>query len=467
MITKLEISGFKSFSNFSVDLAPFVVVAGLNGAGKSNFFEALQLLSDLAKMPLRQAFSQQQRGDVIELFTQYPDGEIATQMDFAVEMLVDTSVSDSWGGRAVVEFTRMRYELKIERKPDPRGIEGLFIQHESLSTIPRAIDQWYDAYVGNENTARRHPVNAAAYFFINTRSKKDKTQVQLFLTIGGVTPFVSADLSNMESTMLSVAERINTRNALAARNALRNCLVLQLDPAALSAPSDVYKSEKKITANGKDLSATLYRIKNQDPRIFKDISLELTSLIPSILEIEVAVSPVENKYVLSLKTDDGRSFSSKVFSEGTLRLLALLTLKHDPMQRGVLCFEEPENGVNPMRLVQLCGLLRDMSTNFQADPQVEFPLQQVLINTHSPVLVGEVCRMEGFEKWGMLLFARQVTRISEGKKWKHTVISPVSLNEKQEMFWEKDLHPGLRAVNRVELLQYLETAKFEDTPNES
>jgi AAA15 family ATPase/GTPase len=75
MITKLEISGFKSFSNFSVDLAPFTVVAGLNGAGKSNFFEALQLLSDLARMPLRQAFSQQQRGDVIELFTQFPDGE--------------------------------------------------------------------------------------------------------------------------------------------------------------------------------------------------------------------------------------------------------------------------------------------------------------------------------------------------------------------------------------------------------
>lgn len=32
MITRLEIDGFKSFDNFKVDLSPFVVVAGINGA---------------------------------------------------------------------------------------------------------------------------------------------------------------------------------------------------------------------------------------------------------------------------------------------------------------------------------------------------------------------------------------------------------------------------------------------------
>jgi predicted ATPase len=33
-----------------------------------------------------------------------------------------------------------------------------------------------------------------------------------------------------------------------------------------------------------------------------------------------------------------------------LRLLALVTLKNDLQHRGVLCFEDPENGVHPFHL---------------------------------------------------------------------------------------------------------------------
>ena len=55
MITKLEIDGFKSFRDFSIEFSPFTVVAGKNASGKSNLFDALELLSRCATYDLRMA----------------------------------------------------------------------------------------------------------------------------------------------------------------------------------------------------------------------------------------------------------------------------------------------------------------------------------------------------------------------------------------------------------------------------
>jgi|GEM_PF-3286084 len=82
MITRIEIDGFKSFSNFVMDFSPMTVVAGANASGKSNLFDALQLLSRIAEVDdLRVAFGEQ-RGDAKELFTQYDDNHYAEQMTF-------------------------------------------------------------------------------------------------------------------------------------------------------------------------------------------------------------------------------------------------------------------------------------------------------------------------------------------------------------------------------------------------
>ncbi len=56
MITQIEIDGFKTFSDFKLELAPFQVLVGPNGSGKSNLFDALHLLSRLAEYDLLTAF---------------------------------------------------------------------------------------------------------------------------------------------------------------------------------------------------------------------------------------------------------------------------------------------------------------------------------------------------------------------------------------------------------------------------
>ena len=92
MITYLKINGFKSFHNFEMEFTPFTVIAGANASGKSNLFDALTLISRLAETDnLKKAFSEQ-RGEFIELFTQYGDENFANQIDFEIEMLVNNKV---------------------------------------------------------------------------------------------------------------------------------------------------------------------------------------------------------------------------------------------------------------------------------------------------------------------------------------------------------------------------------------
>jgi len=128
---------------------PLTVVAGANASGKSNLFDALQLLSRLAETDLKTAFSEQ-RGNPSELFTQYDEDLYAEEMDFIVEMLVNRKVSDNWGGKAELNNTRLRYRLVIERRSSELGIDHLAVKHEHLEKIKPEKDNWVKHILAKE-----------------------------------------------------------------------------------------------------------------------------------------------------------------------------------------------------------------------------------------------------------------------------------------------------------------------------
>ena len=145
MITRIELDGFKTFQDFSLDLSPLQVIVGANGVGKSNLFDALQLLSRLADSDLRTAF-QAMRGEVGELFTIRADGQTASRIRLAVELLVNRHVQDDWGIHQELTYPRMRYELEIARRRDELGLVRLYVEHEFLTAIPRKGDRWTKKY---------------------------------------------------------------------------------------------------------------------------------------------------------------------------------------------------------------------------------------------------------------------------------------------------------------------------------
>src|SRR5262245_54278963 len=70
MLRWIKIKGYKSLQDVEVELQPLVVLLGPNAAGKSNFLDALQLLSRMvACRILKEAFDPPYRGKPLESFT--------------------------------------------------------------------------------------------------------------------------------------------------------------------------------------------------------------------------------------------------------------------------------------------------------------------------------------------------------------------------------------------------------------
>ena len=70
MLKRIRIQGYKSLADVDVRLKPLSVLFGPNAAGKSNFLDAIQLLSRIAtSKTLREAFEPPYRGKPLESFS--------------------------------------------------------------------------------------------------------------------------------------------------------------------------------------------------------------------------------------------------------------------------------------------------------------------------------------------------------------------------------------------------------------
>ncbi len=440
MITCIELDGFKSFQNFKLELSPFQVIIGANGAGKSNLFDALRLLSHLANADLRTAF-QDLRGEAGELFTSLPDGRSVDHMSLAVEMFVERQVQDSWGAQAELKYPRLRYELSISRRTDERNLERLYVDRESLVPIQRGKDEWLQRHgISKENWLPKLTGGRAP--FITT---KDETN-EISLHQDGRSGRKSSVAEKVERTILSGVFNTEFPHVFAAREEMRLWKFLHLNPESLRQPSPML-AQPFMDSDGKNLPTALARMKAEDEFILNDISRDLANLVPGILKVEVEEDRTRDQYLMQVYTQDGQVFSSRVLSDGTLRALALVALKNDPQHRGVLCFEEPENGVHPFRLQNLVKVLSELATDFSAKEQ---PLRQLLINTHSPVLASQP------KIWPNLLFADMVTRLQPQQHQQMRVTRIVPVKPPHQLNLELEEEYTLDQV-----IKYLNTSDFQ------
>ena len=388
MITAVKVTGFKSFTRFRLRLEPFQVIVGPNAVGKSNLFDALKLLSRLAEFDIRTAF-QGIRGEAGELFTVFPDGTAADVMRFKVDLLLSPEVTDSWGRTAELGHTRMRYTLQIRRLKDSRGLENLRLDEESLVPIRKVDDDWARSVSPDWERVPRY--------------RSGRTLKPLILTAnqnGIPTATLNQDgrkgrqrqypIAKMESTLLSSLQNAEFPHGFAVREEMRGWMFLHLAPVALRSPSSRVAPER-IDPAGQYLPNVLARMRKQDEYLLTDVSNDLANLVPGMTGVEVEEDQARDRFVIWVRTADGGKFSSRVLSDGTLRLLALAAIKNDPMHSGVLLLEEPENGVHPFRVRQVVSLLRDMT----GPPEENGGrLRQLIVNTHSPTVVSQLQDLE-------------------------------------------------------------------------
>jgi predicted ATPase len=401
LITLIELDGFKTFQDFKLELSPLQVIVGPNGAGKSNLFDALHLLTRLVETDLRSAF-QELRGDAVELFTTSPDGHSVNKMALAVEMLVDRDIQDSWGAQAELKYTRMRYDLEIIRRTDEQGLERLYVTRESLKAIARSDDQWSRSHDLSTQNSWLPKLTGGRSSFISTELKDGQSTIHLHQDGHGGRK--SSVAEKIERTVLSGVTNTEFPHAFAAREEIRTWKFLQLNPEVLRYPSSMLATPY-LSPEGHNLATVLARMQAEERFSITDVSTDLANLVPGLLKVEVEKDQAHNQYVVKATMQDQTIFSSRVLSDGTLRMLALATLKNDPQHKGVLCFEEPENGVHPSRLKNIASLLRELATDFRDPAQVGKPLRQLLVNTHSPSFISQS------DVRNALLFAYTATRV--------------------------------------------------------
>jgi hypothetical protein len=106
----------------------------------------------------------------------------------------------------------------------------------------------------------------------------------------------------------------------------------------------------------------------------------------------VSIDRDEKRELLTVNVTgaDKTAHAARSLSDGTLRFLALAVLEQDPEVQGVLCLEEPENGIHPARIPAMIRLLQDIATDTDEPVGPDNPLRQVIVNTHSPSVFLQV-----------------------------------------------------------------------------
>ena len=237
---------------------------------------------------------------------------------------------------------------------------------------------------------------------------------------------------------------------------------LRLNPDDLREPtSQDIGMRDTVTPSGKNLAAALFRIQQDDPYNLKEISRKLNNLLPNLTEVNVYNDKANKQFIIKIKGEDCREFSSRVLSEGTLRLLTLCILQYDDQHTGLLCFEEPENGIHPFLIKTITQLLKDLSVDFK---DTDMPLRQVVVNTHSPVLVNQMIQWEDDKNVSIWLSQLNtlIADIEEKRiKLKITSMLPV-INENKEQL-TLPISEEEKKLTLIGLKDYLETADTENT----
>lgn len=463
MLTRLEIDGFKTFEKQIVDLTPFTAVVGSNAAGKSNLFDVVQLLSNLATRDVAEAVKDM-RGEPLELFRQTPSGR-ERQIRLAAEVLVDPVVRDPWGSEVKLTHTRMRYEVTLERREPRPGIERIQVAHEAVFPILRKDDRWSEAMHPSRDFRKTYLRYARSKPWLTTEDRAE-----------GLTFDIHQDgkqgrnrpASAAEATVLYSITNAEFPHLFALREEMRHWRLLQLDPALLRKPVPATASDV-LNADGSNLAAVLAQLKAETQSaarpngVLSDIAAELNNLIPGVTRLHAELHDASREYRIELTMRDGLPFTSRVISDGTLRVLALLTLLHDPRHRGLICFEEPENGVHPARVKLLVQRLRDMVSNpctFTEEDEVA-PLSQLLLNSHSPVVLSALLDKDLHPVEGAILFA-DTSSISDPTRKevrRRTRLRPVKPRAQGELFELNGAPQGY--VSDFEVKNVLETASSE------
>lgn len=378
MLLALRVKNFKSIRNAEVRFGALTCVVGHNGVGKSNLFDAIHFLSLLADRDIHQAATEVRRSaegshsplDLV--FGRNPKNTIELSADMIVPLMnVDDFGQDARPSTTLLTYTvRLRYQDSYDRLL----VDWENLSHATLGDYPR-----FTSFPSSRAFRQSVAVGARRGGpLIST------TGDRIVLHGDGGSRGRPAPVGTSPLTVVGGTNTFDYPTVLAAKREMSSWRLLQLEPSAMRAP-DRRGASPHVSASGGHLAATLSALQQKNPYAPAEVVNRLRELNSDVSELDVFADEARDQLVLRAKVPGVNNWLyGRSLSDGTLRYVALAIMLVDTHDRGVLCFEEPENGIHPSRIPSLVDLLYDYAVDLDEPVGDENPLRQVIVNTHSP-----------------------------------------------------------------------------------
>ncbi|MFD6905788.1 AAA family ATPase [Streptomyces sp. NPDC060077] len=346
----LTVRNFRTLTDVRLPLGPLTVMVGPNAAGKSNVFHALEFLRGVSKEGIEEALK-------------------------------------GLGGFETVAFRggpRQVSRITV-------GVEGVWSEFAS-----KEQPDSYELSVNLRRGSSRAPVLYRRERFTQHPCQDTETSldlksaaVEISSPLAADGPWESVDLHGMASALHQGAPRAdNSPTAGAVREIKRHISEIRVfdpDVRKARAPSPITDSGnlREDASNLADFLKTLRALRDEDGRrhVWEALLDDVRAVIPQIRDIHVVDTPGTYDHLSVELEEDGLRGCTRLedASFGTVRVLCLLAVFHDPEPPTLTCIEEIDHGIHPHALELLAVRLREASRR-----------AQFLVTTHSPVFVSEL-----------------------------------------------------------------------------
>lgn len=343
-ITKIEVRGFASLKQVSLDLPPLLALVGKNDTGKTNLLKAIRLLGAL------------------------PRQELATALEAFGGIRGASWMGDSQTGVSIDVYGQLDHSDRTF------GYSVHIVEHNGAPAV-QTESLRIDDHVPAERV-----------------EEKIKLQQKPATLETGKSILYSVHTSSSAGATGRLVDWCRSAPVVEVARSLAALKIYNLSPASLRKPSPVTDTPQ-LAADGEGL-ATLLEMYAGHPdyqESFEQVVQDLRTIVPHFRRVGVRSVKNGDKVLKELQfrvefENKPFSFTASQASDGLLLLLATLMLTRAPDAAPIILLEEPENGVHTSALAQLIEFLR------QANPQGP----GLLMTTHSPYLLDhlkpeEVC----------------------------------------------------------------------------
>ena len=369
MIRKIEVLRYGCLRFISRPLDAFHILVGPNASGKTTLLDAIAFLGDLVSAGLEEAVGKR-TADLRDLVWR----RTFDPFELAIDLSIPAQKTDLFENR---QYNRCRYEIAIGPSTETGETAILAERVLLLPDVPQEDVECEQQTLFPIDRPMPGTLALPRLRGARTIVHKVHGSNDNFYYETGTGWDHSFKLGPRRSALANLPED-ETRYPVATwlKGVLNDGIQrLVLNSASMRRPSPPGRPTG-FRPDGSNLPWVISALQTSAPDRFTDWIACLQAVLPDLRSIRTIERPEDRHCYLVFQDHNGLEAPSWTISDGTLRLLALTLPAYLPDFGGAYLVEEPENGIHP----------RAVETVFRALSSMQNV--QVLLTTHSPVIVG-------------------------------------------------------------------------------